>query len=336
MHVRENYNYREWETPEFLSALEAVIKYNPDDGLFRWIIPPSHGYGGSIAIGDVAGSKNPDRHVGIKVLGRGWKAHVLAWLLMTGKLPSSDQEIDHIDRNRSNNRWNNLRLVKRGRNIFNSGRHTNNTSGVTGVVWINRRWSAYIDHDGKRHGLGDFAEFNDAVMARRNAEIEHYGEHKHRDPLPEKPLDGNPATGRKIDRVANVRETWSDPALRAKQGRTLSAYLATPEGRAQRSATSTIVNAREDVREKHRQNTSNLIWITDGVHNSRIQRDAEIPEGWRRGRTVNAAHFKSKAGVRKSITNGTENRSVTPDTVLPEGWRWGMCWPKRVQKETHR
>lgn len=85
---------------------------------------------------------------------------------------------------------------------------------------------------------------------------------------------------------ASIQSTasWADPERRAAQSARLSAYLATEEGRAQRSASATEANARPEVRAKHSENTSALVWITDGTQATRIKIGAAIPEGWRLGR----------------------------------------------------
>ena len=50
----------------------------------------------------------------------------------------------------------------------------NNTSGATGVEWIprTRQWKAVIFFKGKRHYLGSYGKFEDAVKARKRAEEE--------------------------------------------------------------------------------------------------------------------------------------------------------------------
>lgn len=50
----------------------------------------------------------------------------------------------------------------------------NNTSGVPGVDWraSKRRWRASICFQGKRHYLGSYSNFEEAVEARKRAEAE--------------------------------------------------------------------------------------------------------------------------------------------------------------------
>ena len=85
---------------------------------------------------------------------------------------------DHIDRNPLNNRRNNLRKATTRDNTRNRGLFKNNTSGIMGVNWENKRqcWRARIYIDKHRLELGFFINKEDAVCARLRAEKEHYGE----------------------------------------------------------------------------------------------------------------------------------------------------------------
>jgi len=87
--------------------------------------------------------------------------------------------IDHIDHNSLNDRIGNLRHTSQGENNRNAKRHKTNTSGVTGVSWDGRRqmWKGYIYAEGKQEYLGRFDKLEDAIAARRAAEIE-YNYHK--------------------------------------------------------------------------------------------------------------------------------------------------------------
>lgn len=53
----------------------------------------------------------------------------------------------------------------------------NNTSGVTGVEWVPRtnKWKAVIFFKGRRHYLGCYEKFEDAVQARKRGEEEYFG-----------------------------------------------------------------------------------------------------------------------------------------------------------------
>jgi hypothetical protein len=96
-------------------------------------------------------------------------AHRVIWKMVTGE---DAVEVDHIDGDRSNNRWANLRSVTSSGNNRNSSRRSDNTSGVVGVVWHKRarKWMAGTSVDGRYQFLGLFDSFDEAVAARKAAE----------------------------------------------------------------------------------------------------------------------------------------------------------------------
>lgn len=97
-------------------------------------------------------------------------AHRVIWKMVTDVDPI---EVDHIDGNRSNNRWENLRNVTVSENHRNTARRSDNKSGVVGVRWNTqmKKWTAYIVL--KTLYLGSFDSFEGAVAARKAAEVEH-------------------------------------------------------------------------------------------------------------------------------------------------------------------
>jgi len=103
--------------------------------------------------------------------------HRLAWLYITGSLPS--EEIDHINGNGCDNRLCNLREVSRLINRRNVKKQHNNTSGVVGVSLhkLTGLWRSRININKQEIYLGLFCSFNEAVECRKNAEIK-YGFHK--------------------------------------------------------------------------------------------------------------------------------------------------------------
>ena len=85
---------------------------------------------------------------------------------------------DHKNNNPLDNRKDNLRKATQQENCQNSSLAKNNTSGFTGVSWVNRdkKWVAYISVDNKRKRLGSFLKKEDAIKTRLKAEIKYYGE----------------------------------------------------------------------------------------------------------------------------------------------------------------
>ena len=69
-----------------------------------------------------------------KLFGHMFLAHRLIWFYMTGEHPSG--EIDHIDGDRLNNRWCNLRHVDAFENSRNQGERKDNTSGCRGIFLV--------------------------------------------------------------------------------------------------------------------------------------------------------------------------------------------------------
>lgn len=87
-------------------------------------------------------------------------------------------EVDHINGNGCDNRRANLRIATHQQNLHNQKLRSTNTSGIAGVCWskASQKWTAEIWVSGKKHYLGLFTDFDEAVAIRRGAEIQHYKE----------------------------------------------------------------------------------------------------------------------------------------------------------------
>jgi hypothetical protein len=118
-------------------------------------------FGGKIA----TRANGPSGYCSVSVNQRCYLAHRVIWAMMTGKWPK--HEIDHINHDRPNNRWCNLREANRGQNARNISRPKNNKSGVMGVHWwkTGRLWQVYARRDG--HRVVKYAKtFKNAVVLR--------------------------------------------------------------------------------------------------------------------------------------------------------------------------
>lgn len=106
--------------------------------------------------------------------GKKYLTHRLIWLLVYGEWPEND--IDHIDRDRMNNRLENIRAVTRTENNHNHGVHKNNSSGYPGVCFDKRskKYKARITLDGKQINLGYFDTAEEAFLAYQLAKIQHH------------------------------------------------------------------------------------------------------------------------------------------------------------------
>lgn len=91
--------------------------------------------------------------------------------------PKDDEIVDHINRNKKDNRTSNLRNTNKSVNAFNCNLRKNNTSGKTGVYFRKdtRRWTAEIKKDYKKISLGCFETYEEAARAREKAERKYYG-----------------------------------------------------------------------------------------------------------------------------------------------------------------
>ena len=94
----------------------------------------------------------------------------------------NEKDVDHINHNLRDNRKLNLRIVTRTQNNMNRTLQSNNTSGVAGVTFHKDRnkWCARITINKQTINLGLFVNFQDAVEARRKAEIEYFGEYRYK------------------------------------------------------------------------------------------------------------------------------------------------------------
>lgn len=91
-------------------------------------------------------------------------------------------EPDHLDRDKLNNTTNNLQSKTHSHNSYNTDLYSCNKSGVTGVCWYEQtnKWIAYIRVDGELIRLGYYVDKEDAIEARRSAEIKYFGEVKNK------------------------------------------------------------------------------------------------------------------------------------------------------------
>ena len=102
-------------------------------------------------------------------------AHRLAFLFMTGRFPDG---VDHINGDRSDNRWSNLREATQSQNMRNSRKRVDNNSGYKGVCYFKRtgKWLAYINVDRKRVHLGYHATAEAAHSAYNAASEKLHGQ----------------------------------------------------------------------------------------------------------------------------------------------------------------
>lgn len=115
----------------------------------RWCYAPGNGYALHYYTDDAGKHKTLFMH-------RAIYAHIL------GKPIPKGLQVDHINRDRLDNRRENLRLATRSQNQANKGIQINNTSHYKGVTFNHNKWEARIRYCNQRIHLG---RYTDAVLA---------------------------------------------------------------------------------------------------------------------------------------------------------------------------
>lgn len=131
------------------ARLKELLEYDPETGVFTRLTTVSQAKAGSAAGSLSAG------YLAVRLDGKLYYCHRLAWLYMTGQWPR--QHVDHINGRRTDNRWSNLRDVARRTNQQNM-RHAfaSNTTGLLGVSKNHKRFMANIGVPGGTRYLGTF------------------------------------------------------------------------------------------------------------------------------------------------------------------------------------
>lgn len=93
------------------------------------------------------------------------------WIL---EVSDSKTVVDHVNHDTLNNTRENLNTVTQAENVQNRRKQRNNTSGHPGVTWVKRqnKWLTTINDNGIQKNVGVYADINDAIEARKSAEIQ--------------------------------------------------------------------------------------------------------------------------------------------------------------------
>ena len=109
------------------------------------------------------------------------KTHCIHKLLAQEWVANPDEKkcVDHIDGDKLNNHWENLRWATKTENNRNRAKRVNATSSYYGVSWskTSNKWLAQISIEGKRTNLGTYTSGKEAAHVFNMAAIEHYGEY---------------------------------------------------------------------------------------------------------------------------------------------------------------
>jgi hypothetical protein len=148
-----------------------LFSYDPATGELHWRY--SHN---KAKAGAVVGAITPHGYRLTSIDKKRYYVHRLVWLIHHGQFP---RLLDHINRNRSDNRIENLRAATQAQNMQNTRLQKNNTSGVKGISWSKSRRKfevAYTDKQGRYRHVGRFPCLATAMIARAFAVIGEHGE----------------------------------------------------------------------------------------------------------------------------------------------------------------
>lgn len=167
------------KSKQSLSFEEAdrLLRYEPNTGKIFWKIRVSYRIRSNLEAGYVhLGKKARTPYLHIRINKKLYAAHRIAWLLYYKV--HADKIIDHINHDGLDNRIINLRVVSRHESDKNRALSKRNKSGFNGVRWEERlkKWGVSIRVNKKTIRLGWFADKNDAIQCRQNANIK-YGFH---------------------------------------------------------------------------------------------------------------------------------------------------------------
>ena len=160
-------------------TLRQLLRYVPETGKLFWRERPREFFSTDMqhmlwntarAHKPALTAMNGHGYLHGKFFGKMILAHRAAWVIYHGEWPNG--QLDHINRNRADNRIANLRSVTSSENAQNRDVSGRNSSGVVGVGFCqkDRKWRAYVSVEGRMKHLGSFDSRDAAAQARKLAE----------------------------------------------------------------------------------------------------------------------------------------------------------------------
>lgn len=148
----------------------TLFIYDDEEGQLLWNEQVSPKVAGKVA-GYLSG-----QYLFVRYKGKAYAVHKVIYEFHFG---NTDGPVDHKDRNKLNNRIENLRAATKSQNEANTGKRSTNTSGYKGVYWLKNanKWRAKIDCNKQQIHIGLFDDKNEAALAYNQKAMELFGEH---------------------------------------------------------------------------------------------------------------------------------------------------------------
>jgi hypothetical protein len=140
------------------ARISELLTFDPLSGALTWRVTRTN-----VKAGTVARNVSTHGYLTVRIDGRRYPVHRVAWLLFYGTAPVG--QIDHINGNRRDNRIANLRLAGPRDNAANSRIRRDNSTGFKGVSRRGCRFIASIQSNGIQHHLGTFDTAMEASAA---------------------------------------------------------------------------------------------------------------------------------------------------------------------------
>lgn len=164
--------------------VRQMLRYEPDTGRLFWLERPEHLFqeapnrslahsaavwNATFASKEAFTAINSEGYRTGALMRIPMRAHRVVWAVVTGTWPSD--QIDHINGDRADNRWENLREVSHALNQRNMKISRSNTTGFCGVRLVRSgKYEVTIGAGGKNRFIGTFESLKEAVAARRGLE----------------------------------------------------------------------------------------------------------------------------------------------------------------------
>lgn len=160
-----------------VERLKKSLDYDPETGVFTRLSTTN--FNPKVVAHQRAGSLAPAGYRYVRIGKQRYAEHRLAWFYMKGVWPQED--VDHVNGVKDDNRFANLREATRSQNMANTKVQKNSTTGVKGVHFdkVNQRWVAHMRVDKRMKNLGRFDTVEEAIAVRAAAFEKVYGQFAH-------------------------------------------------------------------------------------------------------------------------------------------------------------